>query len=48
MNLGSRYANSVFVDYLQQRNDEASVDENGKGVFRVNAGSVSIWVKKEM
>ncbi|MFP3631920.1 alpha-amylase domain-containing protein, partial [Burkholderia sp. SIMBA_045] len=43
---GEEYSNAVFYDFLQQRQEEIVVDNNGKGIFKVNARSVSVWVKK--
>ncbi len=43
--LGTEYAHTKYTDFLKQRADEVITDENGKGTFRVNPGSVSIWVK---
>lgn len=45
IDLGKENSDSKFIDFLQQRNDEITTDVNGKAVFRVNAGSVSVWVK---
>ncbi|WP_081413948.1 alpha-amylase [Chryseobacterium daeguense] len=45
IDLGKEYADSSYVDFLNQRDDTITTDENGKAVFRVNAGSVSVWVK---
>ncbi|MEN4761642.1 alpha-amylase [Chryseobacterium sp. C39-AII1] len=43
---GEEYSNAVFYDFLQQRKEEIVLDNNGKGIFTVNARSVSVWVKK--
>jgi alpha-amylase len=47
IDLGKEHANSKYIDFLEQRNDEISTDENGKATFRVNGGSVSVWVKSD-
>lgn len=46
MNVGIEFANSVFVDYLGNINDEVYIDSNGNGNFHCDNGSVSVWVKK--
>lgn len=46
INLGKENANSIYIDFLEQRNDIIQTDENGKAIFHVNARSVSVWVKK--
>lgn len=46
MNVGTEFANSVFVDYLGNINDEVYIDSNGNGNFHCDNGSVSVWVKK--
>ncbi|MER2180671.1 MAG: alpha-amylase domain-containing protein, partial [Desemzia incerta] len=46
MSFGEERAGEVFYDYLGHRQDEVTLDENGVGIFPVNAGSVSAWVKK--
>lgn len=42
---GREYAQAVFYDFLNNRSEEIILDNDGKGVFKVNACSVSIWVK---
>lgn len=46
MSFGEDRAGEVFYDYLGHREDKVTLDENGVGIFPVNAGSVSVWVKK--
>jgi alpha-amylase len=46
IDMGKENAHSIYIDFLEQRNDEIQTDENGKATFHVNAGSVSVWVKK--
>ena len=46
MNVGTEFANSVFVDYLGNISDEVYIDSNGNGSFHCDNGSVSVWVKK--
>ncbi|QBJ85210.1 alpha-amylase [Chryseobacterium gleum] len=45
--LGKEHADSVYIDFLKNRHEEIAADQNGKAVFRVNSGSVSVWVKKQ-
>lgn len=45
--IGKEYAYAVFKDFLGYRNDEITADGNGKAVFRVNARSVSVWVRSD-
>ncbi|WP_345767755.1 MULTISPECIES: alpha-amylase domain-containing protein [Chryseobacterium] len=45
--IGKEYAYAVFKDFLGYRNDEVTADGNGKAVFRVNARSVSVWVRSD-
>lgn len=45
IDLGKEYAEAVFYDFLKQRIDTVVLDQNGKGIFKVNANSVSVWVK---
>ncbi|PWW29234.1 MULTISPECIES: alpha-amylase [unclassified Chryseobacterium] len=45
--LGKEHADSVYTDFLKNRHEEIYTDKNGKAVFTVNSGSVSIWVKKQ-
>ncbi|ROH99752.1 alpha-amylase [Chryseobacterium daecheongense] len=45
--LGAEHAHAQYTDFLQQRNDTVTLDENGKGTFRVNVKSVSVWIKNQ-
>ncbi|WP_278352986.1 alpha-amylase [Chryseobacterium gleum] len=45
--LGKEHTDSVYIDFLKNRHEEIAADQNGKAVFRVNSGSVSVWVKKQ-
>jgi alpha-amylase len=47
MELGKEYAQTTFKDFLGQRDDKITTDENGKAVFTVNARSVSVWVRSD-
>jgi len=43
MEIGKAHAGKVFKDYLGKYPDPVTLDENGHGEFRVNAGSVAVW-----
>ena len=42
MNVGSEFANSVFVNYLDNSFGEVHIDSNGDGDFWCSDGGVSI------
>lgn len=46
MEIGQRHSGKVFVDYLQKRHEEITIDESGWAEFLVAPGSVSVWVEK--
>ena len=46
MYIGEEFKGNTFIDSLGNCNEEVIIDENGNGLFKVNAKSVSIWVKK--
>jgi alpha-amylase len=46
MKVGSRHANKVFIDYLENHAAEVLINENGFGIFYCKAGSVSVWIEK--
>ena len=45
MNLGIENAGAELTDFLQHRSHKVILDEQGKGTFYVNPGSVSVWVR---
>jgi len=45
IDLGKENARRKFFDFLGFRKEIIDLDENGKGIFWVNAASVSVWVK---
>ena len=47
MNVGREFANTVFIDYMKNIEEEILIDSNGNGEFMCKDGSVSVWVKKE-
>jgi len=46
MEIGKGHAGSIFIDIIGGREEEVTVNEEGWGEFFCNAGSVSVWVKK--
>ncbi|MFC0141011.1 alpha-amylase [Erwinia mallotivora] len=45
--LGADFAGRQWRDYLQHREESVSSDDEGNGLFRCNAGSVSVWVLED-
>lgn len=46
MEIGHGFAGKTFIEALGSREEEVTIDENGWGVFGVNAGSAAIWILK--
>ncbi len=46
MEIGKRYAGTIFIDLLQKRTEEVKVNKDGWGKFFCRGGSVSVWVQK--
>lgn len=46
MEIGKGHAGAVFTDAIGGREEEVTINEEGWGEFFCNAGSVSVWVKK--
>ncbi len=46
MEFGPAFAGKTMIDSLENRPEEITLDENGKGTFLCNGGSVSVWVVK--
>lgn len=46
MNVGKKLADCVLYDYTGNLKEPIYVDQDGNGIFYVNGGSVSVWVKK--
>ncbi len=46
MEIGKRYADKNFIDFLQKNPAEVTIDNNGWGNFFASAGSVSVWIEK--
>ncbi|MDN3550231.1 alpha-amylase [Mucilaginibacter aquaedulcis] len=47
MEVGKQFSGTAFVDRLGKIIDEVIIDENGWATFKVNAGSVSVWILKQ-
>jgi alpha-amylase len=46
MQIGKRYAGTIFIDLLQKRTEKVKINGDGWGKFFCRGGSVSVWVKK--
>ena len=46
MYIGEEFANSIFIDSLNNCEDEIQIDNEGYGNFKVKTRSTSIWVEK--
>jgi len=46
MEVGKHFAGKAFIDALNKVNEEIFIDNEGWAEFKVNAGSVSVWVPK--
>lgn len=46
MYVGKKHAGKVFYDLTGNRSDTVTINADGWGEFKVNGGSVSIWVAK--
>jgi len=47
MNVGKNLANSVLYDCTGNVKEPVYVDGDGNGIFYVNGGSVSVWIKRD-
>ena len=47
MNVGKRLANSILYDVTGNVQETVYVDNDGNGIFYVNGGSVSVWIRKD-
>ena len=47
MNVGKNLANTVLYDCTGNIKETVYVDNEGNGIFYVNGGSVSVWIKKD-
>ena len=46
MDMGEKFKNTEFYDFLGNINETVFTNENGLGTFLCQNGSVSVWVKK--
>ena len=44
MSMGKKNAGRTLMDICGKRRERVVLDENGEGLFKVNGGSVSVWV----
>lgn len=47
MNVGKNLANCILYDCTGNVKETVYVDNDGNGIFYVNGGSVSVWIKKD-
>lgn len=47
MEIGKQHAGKVFVDYVKEREEEVTIDEEGWAGFFSPAGGISVWVEKK-
>jgi alpha-amylase len=47
MFVGEERAGETWVDLTNTREDKIEIDEEGFGVFKVAAGSISVWALPE-
>lgn len=47
MNVGRNLANTVLYDCTGNLDETVYVDKEGNGIFYVNGGSVTVWIKKD-
>lgn len=47
MQVGKKYAGSVFYDALGRFAEPVAIDQDGFGTFRAEGGNVSVWICKE-
>ena len=47
MNVGKRLAGSILYDCTGNVKEPVYVDQDGNGIFYVNGGSVSVWIKSK-
>jgi len=45
MEIGRRHTGKTFIDWLGNRTEKVTIDDDGKGEFTVNPASVSLWVE---
>jgi len=47
MEIGKKFAGKIMVDHLNKIKEEIVINEDGWAEFKVNGGSVSVWVFKK-
>jgi len=47
MYIGKHFAGCIFIDTLKNIDEEIIIDEEGFGLFKVNPGSVSVYILKD-
>lgn len=47
MYIGEQLAGEIFIDYTGNCSEKVTIDQNGDGNFKVNAGSISVWINEE-
>ncbi|EXJ23256.1 Cytoplasmic alpha-amylase [Alkalibacterium sp. AK22] len=47
MTVGELHAGEIYIDLMKNRDEEITIDEEGKATFPVNGESISVWIKKE-
>ena len=47
INVGKEHAGETWFEITENIKDEIHIDENGEAEFRVNAGKVAVWVKRQ-
>ncbi len=47
MYIGVKFAGKEFIDYLGNVDGSVMISPDGKGLFRCDGGSISVWVPKE-
>ncbi len=47
MEIGGKHAGKAFYEITGSREETITIDDSGKAVFKVNAGSVAIWIRKD-
>ena len=48
MDVGSLHAGEVWIDYMGNQDARVTIDDNGKGIFPVHGGSLSVFIRKEI
>jgi len=44
--VGSLHAGEVWVDFMGNQDARVTIDAEGKGIFPVNSGSLSVFIRK--